>query len=127
MKTQEKILIIDDSWIARMKIGETVKAAGYDVREAGSPEEGLAALEQDTPDLVLLDLLMPGIGGMGVLNELAGRKIFLPVIVVTADIQQTTRQGCLDAGAAAVINKPPDKDALLSEIRRLLSGRRAPV
>lgn len=117
----ERILIIDDSWIARMKLGQAVKAAGYEVLEADSAEGGIEAVDREKPDLILLDLLMPGIGGMGVLTKLRERGHAVPVIVVTADIQQTTRGKCLESGASAVVNKPPQRDHLLEEIEALLS------
>ena len=106
-------LIVDDSWIARLKIGEIVKSAGYTVLEAASGKEGLERIEKEAPDIVLLDLLMPEMTGFDVLRELKEQGRKLPVIVITADIQETTRTECLTAGAAAVINKPPKRDILL--------------
>ena len=115
-----KVLIIDDSWIARLKIGEIVKSAGYEVLEAGSGEEGLALVEKENPHVLLLDLLMPGLSGHDVLQALGKQQSVIPVIIISADIQETTRAECLRSGAAAFVNKPPKRDVLLSEIQNAL-------
>lgn len=121
----DKVLIIDDSWIARLKIGELVRSAGFEVLEAASGREGLEIIETAKPDVLLLDLLMPEVSGYDVLQALQGRQSSPPVIIISADIQETTRTKCLQEGAAAFVNKPPKRDTLLSEIRDLLYKKRA--
>lgn len=115
------VLIVDDSWIARLKLGEMVKSAGHTVIEAASGKEGLERIESDRPDVILLDLLMPEMTGHEVLRELNNRSVKTPVIVITADIQETTRKDCLEEGAAEVVNKPPKRELLLETITNFLS------
>lgn len=116
----KKVLIIDDSWVARLKLGSMVKAAGYDVMEADSGEKGLTLLSKDAPDLILLDLLMPGIGGIETLKEMKQQGWDIPVVIVTADIQESTRIACIKEGAIEVINKPPAQEKLIECLRSIL-------
>lgn len=70
---------------------------------------------------MLLDLLMPEMEGREVLQAMRDRGYKIPVIVITADIQSTTRCECLDLGALAVIHKMPNSDELLGWIKKALS------
>jgi twitching motility two-component system response regulator PilH len=118
-----KVLIIDDSWIARLKIGEIIKSDGFAVIETSSGQEALENIAYDPPDVILLDLLMPEMSGQDVLHKLSEQGCNIPVIVISADIQDTTKAECIGAGAAAVINKPPKREELLEEIHRILDNR----
>ncbi len=118
-----KVLIIDDSWIARLKIGEIIKSDGFTVTETSSGQEALENIACDPPDVILLDLLMPGMSGQDVLHKLSEQGCNIPVIVISADIQDTTKAECLEAGASAVINKPPKRAELLEEIRKHVDNR----
>ena len=71
-------------------------------------------------DLILCDLLMPGITGFDVLKELAKVKPNTPAIVITADIQESVRDECLALGAKKFINKPVNKDLILNTIKEIL-------
>lgn len=113
------LLIADDSWIARLKIGKILKAAGYQVVEAKDGEETLEILETIHIDLLLLDLLMPKKTGTEVLQEIQGKYPF-PVIVLTADIQDSTREECFRMGAKEVLNKPPTESMLLQTISKYI-------
>ncbi len=113
------ILIIDDSSITRKAIRKVVKAAGYEAIEAADGKEGLVATAQK-PDCIVLDLIMPVVGGIEVLKALRNRKSKIPVIVLSADIQEIVREECLELGAKAFINKPMIRHDLNDAIKKVL-------
>ena len=117
-----KILVIDDSLFMRMQLRTLLEEAGHQVLEAGSGEEGLQQASTQNPEAIILDMLMPGMDGVGVLEGLRERNIRTPVIVHTADIQDTTRRKCLELGAGAFLNKPPQPHELLAALKELGLG-----
>ncbi|MDA8409213.1 MAG: response regulator [Treponema sp.] len=114
-----KLLVVDDSPTSRAIVtrllGDKHKAI-----PSGDGETALALLASESFDAVLLDLLMPGMDGPTVLREIVVRHPGLPVIVITADIQETTRARVMGLGAAAVVNKPLRQDNLLAGIDAVL-------
>lgn len=117
-----KILIVDDSGLARRTNRQTLEEHGYDVDEAS---DGVQALERyflNRPDLVVLDMVMTGMYGLEVLNKLRELNPEVKVIVATADIQQSTQDQVKAAGAAAFINKPVNRKALAELVTRILAG-----
>jgi two-component system chemotaxis response regulator CheY len=119
-----KILLVDDSGMARRSARRTLEGAGYEVVEA---EDGLSALERyftDKPDLVLLDLVMKGMYGLEVLGKLREMDPDARVIVVSADIQTSSRDLVAEAGARGFLNKPARPDDMLSAVRAALEGGR---
>lgn len=101
-----KLLIIDDSLFQRRTIRKILAVGGHDMQEATNGREGLNMLAEFAPDCVILDILMPDMDGLTFLKTLQKRGIKTPVIVLTADIQETTRRECLELGAASIIYKP---------------------
>lgn len=88
-----KVLLVDDSGMARRAVRQMLESAGYQVAEA---EDGLIALEQyflEKPDLVLLDLVMKGMNGLDVLKKLQQIDAAVRVIVVSADVQDSASAG----------------------------------
>lgn len=116
-----RILIIDDSAYQRHKARRAIEAAGYELLEAINGHEGLDAAATNVPDCILLDLLMPGMSGEEVLCAFHDQGLHIPVIVLTADIQESTRQQCLQLGAVAFINKPLQEEELVDTIRQVLN------
>ena len=115
-----RILVVDDSGLARRGTRRVLEGAGYSVAEA---EDGMVALERyfvEKPDLVLLDLVMKGMYGLEVLTKLRQLDPDARVIVLSADIQTSSRQLVNDAGAAAFLNKPVAPDDLLAAIGGVL-------
>jgi len=98
-------------------IGDT-----YEINSANNGMDAIEAMGKDTYDLVLLDLLMPDMDGFAVLEVLRGRGKIPPVLVISADIQDTTRERVLQLGAVGLINKPPKRDQLLSAIAAALNS-----
>ncbi len=118
----ERVLIIDDSSFQRNMLRRIIEGAGYTVITAANGREGLEQIETGAPDVVLCDLLMPELGGRELLEILREKKSPVSVIIVTADIQKSVRQQCMDLGAVAFVNKPPDKDELLGYVRKALEN-----
>ena len=116
------VLVVDDSWLSRQFLCGMLKKDGHWIQEADSGPKALAILEKSSPDVVLLDLLMPEMDGYAVLEILGEKKIPIPVLVITADIQETTRVKCRSLGAAGFINKPCDPDELRSMVRRTVEN-----
>ncbi len=101
------VLIIDDSSFFRKRIRSMVAAQGHDTLEASDGRQGLEMITLHSPDCVLMDLLMPEMDGLELLEKLRENGSQIPVIVVTSDIQETTRAQCLELGAKTILNKPP--------------------
>lgn len=117
-----KVLIVDDSALARRTMRQILESAGYDVAEA---DDGLNALERyflEKPDVVMLDLVMKGMYGLDVLNKLRELDPGVKVIVVSADIQTSSHDLVQEAGGAAFVNKPFDRQDILAAIDTTLRG-----
>lgn len=116
----KKILVVDDSSFARATLRRMLERAGYEVFEASSGFEALELMHVVKPNLVTMDLLMPGMEGEELLSHLLKLCADCPFVVISADIQNTTQKLILDAGAAGFINKPVEEKALLDLIHKLL-------
>ncbi len=116
------ILVVEDSWLTRRVICKILRAEGYETWEASSGPEALELLTTKTPNCMLLDLLMPEMEGREVLQAMRDRGYKIPVIVITADIQSTTKSECMELGALAVIHKMPNSDELIGWIKKALSA-----
>ena len=107
--------MVDDSLLQRMKTKKLLTSSGIDITEAVCAEDALDLLNSNTYDLILLDLLMPGIGGIGFLKEIQG-KTTTAIIVLSADIQTSVKEECLSLGATDFLNKPIPDNELLAKI-----------
>ncbi len=117
-----KVLLVDDSGLARRSTRRVLEQAGYAVVEA---EDGLAALERfavDKPDIVLLDLVMRGMYGLDVLTKLREMDPAARVIVMSADIQTSSRELVHAAGASGFINKPPAPGQVIQMVEQVMNG-----
>jgi two-component system nitrogen regulation response regulator GlnG len=116
-----QVLIVDDEaaicWALRRVLGEE----GYDVRVAASAEEALAEAERHLPDVVLLDVRLPGVDGLEALRQLRARSEQLPVVIMTAFGNLETAVGALGGGAADYLTKPFDPDQALEAVRKALA------
>jgi len=92
--------------------------------EAGGGKEGLEMAEKHMPDCILLDLLMPEMDGFDVLEALGEKDLKIPVIVLTANIQKTAREKCLQLGAFAFTNKPTEEDELRSLVHKAIDSKK---
>ena len=117
----DSILVVDDSSFTRNRLRETLTAGGYRVVEAKNGLEALAKLEQGVYACVLTDLLMPEMDGFGLLEKMSGMPAAPPAIVLSSDIQKTSRDKCQQLGAKAFLNKPPKGEELLNVIESVLN------
>ncbi len=111
-----RILIIEDSLLSRQFLKKILQPAGYEVVEAPNGTEGLAILASQPIDCILLDLGMPEMGGEEVLRILQQQESQVPVIVISADIQETTGQRCLGLGAFTILHKIVSPNELLQAV-----------
>jgi two-component system chemotaxis response regulator CheY len=118
-----KILLVDDSGLARRSLRTILEGAGYDVVEA---DDGMLALERyflEKPDLVLLDLVMRGMMGLEVLQKLHEMDPRARVVVVSADIQDSSRELAESGGASGFVTKPVERTQILKVVEDVLGGR----
>lgn len=113
------ILIADDSMFQRFMHAKVAKALGFQVVEAKDGNECLQLMRSTGPEVLLLDLNMPGRGGLEVLEILRQEQLAVEVLVITADIQETTRQRCEELGVAGFVNKPVDEQHLKAALENL--------
>jgi DNA-binding response OmpR family regulator len=118
MKMAEPILIVDDEKNIRLMLSETLKAIELETEMAGSGEEALTKVRERNYGAILLDLMMPGIGGMAFLRRLREMRITTPVIVITAHGTVDSAVEAMKLGAADFIQKP----FVPSEIRQMVNA-----
>ena len=120
-----KILLVEDNEMNRDMLSRRLQRRGYEVVTAVDGESGLALTRSDTPDLVLMDMSLPGIDGWEATRQLkadpATRAI--PVIALTAHAMAGDREQALAAGCDDFDIKPIDLDRLLGKIEALLGGK----
>ena len=110
------VLVIDDEVAFVRALGISLRARGYSMEAAGTGELGLEAAARTHPDVVVLDLGLPGIDGLEVLRALRGWS-HVPVIVLSARHNEATKVEALDAGADDYVTKPFGMDELLARLR----------
>ena len=124
-----KILIIDDESTHIDFLKHLLAAQKYtraNIKGVTNPREALSGFTEFQPDLVILDLLMPGVGGMQVLKQLRASipaETFLPVLVVTSDLTIESRREALASGATDFIVKPYESAEIVLRIANLLYTR----
>jgi two-component system, OmpR family, KDP operon response regulator KdpE len=118
-----RILVIDDEPQIRRLMRTTLIGAGYEIEDARTGEEGLEKANSYHPDLVLLDINMPGMGGLSTCQALRGDKN-IAIIMLTVRDSEADKVAALDAGADDYITKPFSTPELLARIRAAL--RRVP-
>ncbi len=116
------ILIIDDDKLIRWSLSTLLGRAGYRIREAATGKEGLAAVESSTPDLVLLDIMLPDMDGFAVLGAIRQAHPQLPVVTMTADATPETARQALRLGARGHLEKPCDSAVLLAAVSEALQS-----
>ena len=115
------VLVVDDQPSMRLILRKFLETANYRVTEANSGEAVFAAVKSDPPDIVLLDLKMPGLDGHDVLKTLKADKAFkIPVMVLTGQANWIDVDASVDEGAVAYMTKPVTRDQLLSKVENLL-------
>lgn len=113
-----KILIVDDSQFMRKVLQDILKPEGYELIEAQDGKEALEKFEQEKPDLVLLDIIMPEVDGLAVLKEI-GQKA--KVVVISAVGQEKMIEEAKACGARDYLVKPFENNKVLEVVRRALA------
>jgi CheY-like chemotaxis protein len=116
-----KILIVDDAKFTRTMLKKMVVEFGHETIEAGNGREGLEKITSEEPDLVLTDILMPEMEGTELLELLRETNMDVNVIVISANIQDTVKDRCMNLGVSEFFGKPPDKEKLKQAIEKILS------
>ena len=119
----KKVLIADDKPTGRELVRTVLEDRGYQIFEASDGIEALEVAHRIRPDLIILDLHMPGLDGFGVISELRQDTNFAltPVVALTASAMQGDRQRALSAGFTGYISKPVSLKTLRAEVERLLA------
>ncbi len=115
-----KILIIDDAKFTRTMLKKMIVEFGHETIEAENGREGLEKITSEEPDLVLTDILMPEMEGTELLTLLRDTNMDVKVIVISANIQDTVRDQCMNLGVSEFFSKPPDKKKLKKAIENIL-------
>jgi DNA-binding response OmpR family regulator len=118
----KRILIVEDDPDVRRGLGIRLQASDYNVVLASDAQSGIAQAQQQPPDLIILDLGLPGADGYAVLHQLSqsGQLASIPVIVLSALNRYAHEERVRSAGAKMFCQKPVDDDELLGRIQRLL-------
>ncbi|MGH3024632.1 MAG: response regulator [Gaiellaceae bacterium] len=119
---RRRVLVVDDDAALREYVRANLEPEGYDVREAGSAEEGLAALEAEPPDVILLDVKMPEVDGWDMLQRVRERHGVeaIPVIMYSGELEMADEAA--ERGAQAFLGKPFDPGQLLEAARQVLGS-----
>jgi excisionase family DNA binding protein len=116
------VLIVDDDERVREYVRVNLEMEGYSVREAGNAEEGLAVLEEVSPDLVLLDVMMPEVDGWEMLRRAQERHGVgaIPVVMFSGKVDEGAAEEATARGAQGFVGKPFDPQQLIEHAKQLL-------
>ena len=120
------ILVVDDDAPIRRMLDRTLSAEGYEVETAADGGQALAAVERSAPDLLVLDVGLPGLDGFAVSRRLRAKGLAVPVLMLTARDSVPDRVAGLDAGADDYLVKPFATEELLARVRALLRRGKSP-
>jgi len=118
--TSATILVVDDDRAIRESLDRALALEGYRVVTATDGALALDLIAAETPDVIVLDLMMPNVDGLTVCRRLRARRDRTPILMLTARTETSDRVSGLDAGADDYLPKPFDLDELLARIRALL-------
>jgi excisionase family DNA binding protein len=116
------VLVVDDDARLREFVRVNLEMDGFDVREAADAKEGLAALEEESPDLILLDVMMPGMDGWEMLRRVQEQHGVgtIPVIMFSGKVDEAGSERAAQHGAQAFIGKPFDPQSLIESTKQLI-------
>lgn len=121
-----RILVVDDSPTEHFSIGSMLGRHGHEVIAAGSGEEGMRLARQERPDLILMDIVMPGINGFQATRQLTRdpQTAAIPIVILTSKNQDSDRAWAQRQGARDYLTKPVEESVLLTTITHVLGGAR---
>jgi signal transduction histidine kinase len=129
MNARRRILYVEDDITSRMLVSQVLDTAGYEVIEAEDGMAGIRMAQEERPDLILMDINMPGLDGYAAATKIKGLPGLsgTPIIAMTANVVEGDRERALTAGCDGYLPKPIDVDALPGQINEFLGGRRERV
>ena len=116
------VLLVDDDPQVREVVRINLEMEGYAVREAANAEDGLAAIEDEAPDLILLDVMMPQVDGWEMLRRVQERHGpgSIPVIMFSGQLESTAKREAEERGAQGFVGKPFDLRALIDQTKQIV-------
>lgn len=119
-----RILIVDDSPTESFKMTEILNKSGHQTLTANGGEEGVAIAKKELPDLVLMDVVMPGINGFQATRQITKNPStsHIPVVIVTTKDQETDRMWGMRQGAVGFLTKPINEKALVQAVSDALTA-----
>jgi two-component system response regulator MprA len=124
--SEAAVLLVDDDAPIRRMLERTLMAEGYGVVAVADGGAALAQVERSLPDLIVLDVAMPGIDGLAVTRRLRAKGLAVPILLLTARDALAERVAGLDAGADDYLVKPFEVDELTARVRALLRRNQPP-
>lgn len=119
-----RVLMIDDHALFRMGLSELLERRGIEVVAAvGDCRQGIEWVEEKAPDVVLLDMRMPAMGGLEVLQELRRRAVTMPVVMLTTSREETDVVNALQSGARGYLLKDMEPDDLIKALGDIVAGQ----
>jgi excisionase family DNA binding protein len=121
-QTGPVVLIVDDDARLREYVRANLELEGYNVREAESAEQGLSVLDEESPDLILLDVMMPEVDGWEMLRRVQDRHGVgtIPVIMFSGKVDERSPGEAAERGASGFIGKPFDPQQLIEQAKQIL-------
>jgi signal transduction histidine kinase/DNA-binding NarL/FixJ family response regulator len=122
-ESQPKILVVDDRWENRAVFRDLLESLGFEIYEAEHGRDGLAQLSEFQPDSIIVDLVMPGMGGFEFIRQVRAMSQYAetPIIATSASVYEADQQHSARVGGDAFLPKPVDADLLLEQLGRLLN------
>ena len=119
------ILLVEDNEVNRRLAGFLLRSQGYEVREATTALTAFEMLDKERPDLIVMDIQLPGIDGLEATRKLKEQPATadIPVIAVTSYAMKGDREKALAAGCAGYVTKPIDKNTFIQEVAAQLGNR----
>lgn len=119
-----RVLIVDDSPTETYKFKEILEKHGFQIITADNGADGVAVARQEKPDVVLMDVVMPGLNGFQATRQLSKGEDtkHIPVIIVTTKDQETDKVWGRRQGASDYLTKPVEESVLIDTIKRVMSG-----
>jgi len=118
MKESAKVLLVDDSFALRERLARAFRDRGFDVRTAANYDEAMAAVNEEPPDMAVVDLKMPGKSGLELLRDIKLQAAAVRVLVLTGFGSIATTVDALRLGAVNFLPKPADADDILAAFQR---------
>ncbi len=122
-----RVLIVEDDRVSQKMARDALRAAGYETDEVGSGELALQKVAEGAPDLIVMDIRLPGIDGLETTRRLKADNVTaaIPIVAVTAHAMPEDESMIREAGCVAYMPKPLRFSALLGVVRDLLAGRQS--